>query len=199
VWLVDGPAVQHEDLAGRYVARIDVNGRPALVQAFEDPHVVRGTPRSPEDPAHSYRVEATGVIEIDVPFEAGESVDDITVRVADLGQMRRRPVDQSALAQLFDDLPHALRIRATITAADLQAHPDFVELAPTVGLPARSDAGFEIYRDRAARYRWRLRRPDGRIVADSGQGYLSRQECEADLRWIRGAASDAPIRALDLR
>jgi len=33
---------------------------------------------------------------------------------------------------------------------------------------------FEFYRDRAKEWRWRLRASNGRIVADSGEGYKRR-------------------------
>lgn len=36
----------------------------------------------------------------------------------------------------------------------------------------------EFYVDRAKRYRWRLIARNGRILADSGQGYAGRRECE---------------------
>lgn len=31
---------------------------------------------------------------------------------------------------------------------------------------------FEFYKDRAGEYRWRLKSTNGRIVADSGEGYV---------------------------
>jgi hypothetical protein len=39
----------------------------------------------------------------------------------------------------------------------------------------------------------RLRRPDGEIVADSGQGYRRLADCEADLAWLRGDAAFVPV------
>ena len=71
----------------------------------------------------------------------------------------------------------------------------------TSGIVRLAQKGFghyEIYVDRAKKYRWRLRRPGGLIVADSGQGYVTRAACEADLRWIIEWGARAPVRSLDL-
>jgi len=35
---------------------------------------------------------------------------------------------------------------------------------------------FEVYKDKAKRWRWRLRARNGTIIADSGQGYRGRTE-----------------------
>ena len=34
---------------------------------------------------------------------------------------------------------------------------------------------FQIYRDQANQFRWRLVAPNGKIIADSGEGYYDRQ------------------------
>jgi uncharacterized protein YegP (UPF0339 family) len=36
----------------------------------------------------------------------------------------------------------------------------------------------EIYRDAGGDYRWRVRASNGRIVADSAEGYTNRADCE---------------------
>lgn len=38
-----------------------------------------------------------------------------------------------------------------------------------------NQAHFEIYRDKAGDHRWRLRAINGRIVADSAEGYASKR------------------------
>lgn len=38
-------------------------------------------------------------------------------------------------------------------------------------------AEFEVYQDKRKEWRWRLRYRNGRIVADSGEGYSSRRKC----------------------
>lgn len=37
---------------------------------------------------------------------------------------------------------------------------------------------FELYRDAAGEWRWRLRVQNGNIIAESGEGYVNRHDCE---------------------
>ena len=36
---------------------------------------------------------------------------------------------------------------------------------------------FEIYRDRKKEFRWRLRAANGRVIADSAEGYRTKRAC----------------------
>ncbi len=54
-------------------------------------------------------------------------------------------------------------------------------------------AGFEIYRDRAGEWRWRLVHENGEILADSGEGYASRQKARQGVESVRTNAGDAAI------
>ncbi|MGD9143706.1 MAG: YegP family protein [Dehalococcoidia bacterium] len=54
-------------------------------------------------------------------------------------------------------------------------------------------ATFELYKDKAGEYRWRLRHENGNIIADSGQGYSSRAGAENGIESVRGNAPDAPV------
>ena len=40
-----------------------------------------------------------------------------------------------------------------------------------------SDSKYKVSTDNAAQWRWRLVSSNGRIIADSGQGYASRTSC----------------------
>ena len=52
-------------------------------------------------------------------------------------------------------------------------------------------AAFELFRDRAGKYRWRLLYKNGNILADSGQGYASRQKARQGLESVqRNVAED---------
>lgn len=44
--------------------------------------------------------------------------------------------------------------------------------------------GFQIYKDKAGEYRWRLLAAKNNIVADSGEGYKTRKECEKDIEVV---------------
>ena len=51
---------------------------------------------------------------------------------------------------------------------------------------------FEIYKDKAGEYRFRLRATNGRIIA-VGEGYDSKQGCETGIVSVRRNAPDAEV------
>lgn len=54
-------------------------------------------------------------------------------------------------------------------------------------------AQFEIYKDSAKEYRWRFRATNGRIVADSGEGYGSKANCQAGIDIVKKEAPGAKV------
>ena len=56
-----------------------------------------------------------------------------------------------------------------------------------------SKATFELYEDRAGKWRWRLVHDNGNIIADSGEGYASRQKCEQGIESVKTNAPDANL------
>lgn len=60
-----------------------------------------------------------------------------------------------------------------------------------------SKATFEIYEDKADQWRWRLVHSNGNIIADSGEGYASRQKCEQGLESVKKNAQDADVERVD--
>lgn len=48
-----------------------------------------------------------------------------------------------------------------------------------------SQSEFELYEDKAGKYRWRLKHKNGNILTDSGQGYSSKNECEKSVERVR--------------
>jgi uncharacterized protein len=48
-----------------------------------------------------------------------------------------------------------------------------------------------IYKDAKGEWRWRLRAKNGEIIADSGEGYTSKANCEAAIKLVKGSG-DAP-------
>lgn len=56
-----------------------------------------------------------------------------------------------------------------------------------------ADATFHVYEDRAGQYRWRLIHRNGNIIADSGEGYTSKQKAKQGLRSVRDNAPDADV------
>lgn len=51
---------------------------------------------------------------------------------------------------------------------------------------------FEVYRDRAGKYRWRLRAANGEIIASS-EGYSSKAACEGGIAAVKREARKARV------
>jgi uncharacterized protein YegP (UPF0339 family) len=196
LWMVDGPAVQRPTLDGTHVAQVIVGGVTVLLQPFDDPLVLRGIAR-PGEVGHSYSASEHATVHVDVPVPKGDPSGEITIRITDVSRFAERPIAATGFEAIASKRG-AVRTVAEINTAQLVAHPDWATLNLGGSTPSSAEGSFEIYVDRAGKYRWRLRRPDGQIVADSGQGYADRSACEADLRWIRAHGVNAPVRSHDL-
>lgn len=55
---------------------------------------------------------------------------------------------------------------------------------------------FEVYQDRADEWRWRLVATNGNIIADSGEGYQSKQGAKRGIESVRKAAPRAEVETL---
>jgi amphi-Trp domain-containing protein len=64
------------------------------------------------------------------------------------------------------------------------------EAAPKEG---GSKATFELFEDSAGKWRWRLRHDNGNIIADSGQGYSSKQKAKQGLESVQTNVPGAPV------
>ena len=54
-------------------------------------------------------------------------------------------------------------------------------------------ATFELFVDSADQWRWRLVHTNGNIIADSGEGYASRQKCKQGLKSVKENAAAADV------
>jgi len=52
---------------------------------------------------------------------------------------------------------------------------------------------FELYRDAGGQWRWRLRVQNGNIVAESGEGYVRREDCEHAIGLVKRSAEAALV------
>ncbi len=68
-------------------------------------------------------------------------------------------------------------------------------IPPSMESPSRN-ATFELYKDREEQYRWRLVHPNGNIIADSGEGYASKQGAKRGITSVQQNASIAQIEDL---
>ena len=54
-------------------------------------------------------------------------------------------------------------------------------------------AKFQLYEDRASEYRWRLRADNNKIIADSGEGYTNKSDCEHGISLVKQLAPTAEV------
>lgn len=52
---------------------------------------------------------------------------------------------------------------------------------------------FELYRDAGGEWRWRLRVQNGNVIADSGEGYVRREDCENAISLVKRSADASTI------
>ena len=57
-------------------------------------------------------------------------------------------------------------------------------------------AEFEVYKDKAGEFRWRLQANNNEIVADSNEGYKSKASALNGIEVVRRIAGEAPINDL---
>jgi hypothetical protein len=58
-------------------------------------------------------------------------------------------------------------------------------------------ARFEVYVDEADEHRWRLVHDNGNVLADSGEGYASRQKCRQGIESVKRNAPEAEVIDVD--
>ncbi|MBS1808391.1 MAG: DUF1508 domain-containing protein [Acidobacteria bacterium] len=57
---------------------------------------------------------------------------------------------------------------------------------------------FEIYQDHANEYRWRLKAANHEPLADSGEGYTAKINCQRAIRKLKADIANAPVKDLTL-
>ncbi|MDO8491160.1 MAG: HVO_2922 family protein [Dehalococcoidia bacterium] len=54
-------------------------------------------------------------------------------------------------------------------------------------------AKFEIYKDKAGEFRWRLTHTNGQIIADSGQGYKAKEDAVKGISSLKENVPNAVV------
>ncbi|MBV9077390.1 MAG: DUF1508 domain-containing protein [Methylobacteriaceae bacterium] len=52
---------------------------------------------------------------------------------------------------------------------------------------------FELYKDHAGDWRWRLRTTNGDVIADSAEGYRHRGDCEHGIALVKGTTAETLV------
>ena len=58
---------------------------------------------------------------------------------------------------------------------------------------AKSSATFEVYKDKAGEFRWRLKAGNGQNIASSGEGYAEKRGCLNGIESVKRNAPNAKI------
>jgi uncharacterized protein YegP (UPF0339 family) len=58
-------------------------------------------------------------------------------------------------------------------------------------------AKFELYKDKAGEYRWRLRHQNGNIIADSGEGYKTKANAINGINSVKENVKEAGMKELE--
>ncbi len=61
------------------------------------------------------------------------------------------------------------------------------------GKPEKGAATFEVYKDHAGEFRWRLRAMNKQVIATSGEGYKEKASCLGGIESVKKHAADAPV------
>jgi hypothetical protein len=54
-------------------------------------------------------------------------------------------------------------------------------------------ATFELFEDKAGQWRWHLRHANGNIIADSGEGYATKQKAKQGIESVKRNAPEAAV------
>ena len=178
-------------------ATIDVDGGTAEIE-FPEPVSVRlASVREAEPPTEG--------LEIDLEWDSADERRRLRVETS-----AAEPVDEDADPDpdpdpeedaSTDGADEGTRPEPASSVMPLNAFPSKAD-SPSPesdddGQSARRTSRFEVYRDRAGQWRWRLVHWNGNIIADSGEGYASRYNAVRAARGVMRATADARIEHLE--
>jgi uncharacterized protein YegP (UPF0339 family) len=95
-----------------------------------------------------------------------------------------------------EDMPAGEEVSADSDASrkdDLPDAGDDVSMPVGAANASESLARFEVFRDRADEWRWRLRHRNGNVIAAGGEGYTRKHNARKNLRSVIRNAPDAEI------
>ncbi|MBN8570667.1 MAG: DUF1508 domain-containing protein [Ignavibacteria bacterium] len=55
---------------------------------------------------------------------------------------------------------------------------------------------FKAYKDAQGYWRWQLKSDNGNIIADSGEGYVNKSDCEHGINLVKSTTSSTPVDGL---
>ncbi len=94
-------------------------------------------------------------------------------------------------ARRFTDLPSGSTEPAEPESWPIAVTQDDGSVVEALRPPTQ--ASFELYEDHAGEWRWRLVHRNGNIIADSGEGYSSKQAAKKGIESVKRNALGAPV------
>lgn len=136
-----------------------------------------------------------GYLVVGLPF--GSLTDLVRSRVSLLRlEPTARPADADRLVERFRRRVERRDGVRSVGFAEISASRHWAVVGPMIGADA-PPGRFEVYRDRADQWRWRLRAAGGEVVAASSDSFATRAEVEAEVTWLRRHTADSPTTRLD--
>ena len=75
---------------------------------------------------------------------------------------------------------------------DIEYHEGQIKDCDAALCDALGSAAFHVYKDNAGEWRWNLKAANGRVVADSGEGYREKHDCLHAIEVVK-SRKDAPV------
>ena len=113
-----------------------------------------------------------------------------------LGRGERVPIDegQTVTADPPADTDFQVDVEREGDTVSVEIEMEWEEEAGDVETEVvASKATFEVYEDNAGQWRWRLEHRNGNIIADSSEGYASKQKAKQGLESVRSNAPGAYV------
>ncbi|MBB6647966.1 HVO_2922 family protein [Halobellus ruber] len=113
-----------------------------------------------------------------------------------LGRGERVPVDEEQTVTVDPpaDTDFEVDVEREDDTVSVEIEMEWEEEAGDVETgTAASKATFEVYEDAAGQWRWRLEHRNGNIIADSSEGYASKQKAKQGLESVRSNAPGAYV------
>jgi uncharacterized protein len=84
-------------------------------------------------------------------------------------------------------------LSSALRPAEAQDAPRQAAAAQDAPRKAAAAATFEVYKDKAGEFRWRLRTQNRNVIATSGAGYGAKRDCLAAIESVKKNAQAAPV------
>jgi len=144
---------------------------------------------------HHFGESEEGYAVVALPFDTLTDLLRSQISLVDLGG-ETGALDADELAREYRERSARGDFVRSVGYAEIAATRHWAQIGPMLGIEA-PPGRFEIYRDHADMWRWRLRAAGGSIVAASSDSFASRADAEAEVTWLRRHTANSPTAPAD--